>query len=217
MQFKISETPPAWSELRAVSVHRLSNGEDITQNRQHPRERILMTRGRCQVRDKVQSQVIRSGQFLDIGSAAGRWQVLGNTEDAEFIRLSGIWGDEIAGCGVWTMDNVDDPIDRGDPCAYPKTTTMDRHYHDYDEFWFILEGAVTAVIGDRFVNLESGDCLATPAGVHHDIARVGSPMRGAFFETSTMGARRMGHLWEHTHGPAPGSIHFQNASGADAP
>jgi hypothetical protein len=44
--------------------------------------------------------------------------------------------------------------------------------------------------------------VATAAGHHHDVAEVAGVMRAAFFETTLLGRKRMGHLWEHSHGPA---------------
>jgi len=39
-------------------------------------------------------------------------------------------------------------------------------------------------------------------GHHHDFPLVATPVRAVFFETTLGGARRRGHLWNHTHGPA---------------
>lgn len=202
--FREGETPPGWCELRAFRVDRLALGETLTHDRTHPKERLLVTQGRCQLHSGGRSLVLRAGQFADLDTAA--WSVTGNTEAVELLRLSGTWGTEIAGCGLWTVQNDAAPKDKcdngGDPVPYPKRTSVDSHYHDYDEYWIVLEGAATAVVSGQMGRIAHGDCLATAAGHHHDVAEAHPVMRAAFFETTLVGRKRMGHLWEHTHGPA---------------
>ena len=146
--------------------------------------------------------VLRAGQFHDTPDDQNTWTVTASTKDAEALQLSGTWGDEIAGCGIWTLENTATPKDGGDPVAYAKHTSMDSHYHDYDEYWFILDGQASAVVSNRHFQVARGDCIAIGRGHHHDMPDVQSPMRGAFFETTLLGQKRLGHLWEHTHGPA---------------
>ena len=146
--------------------------------------------------------VLRPGQFFDIPDGLDAWSAVATTDDAQFLRLSGNWSREIAGCGLWTMENDPNATDQGDPVDYPKETRMDSHYHDYDEYWFLLEGAATVVVADQSVEAVAGDCIAISAGHHHDMPQVKETMVGAFFETSLIGRKRLGHLWNHTHGPA---------------
>lgn len=202
IHFRTGETPPDWCELHSFCVVAPPLGARVAQERQAPRERLLVTKGRCSVEAGPQSMVLRAGQFFDPPDAVGDWVIAANTDDAECLRLSGTWGDEIAGCGLWTM--VDEPgaSNAGDPVDYPKQTRMDSHYHDYDEYWFILDGAATVVVSGEALQVRAGDCVAIGAGHHHDMPQVHAPMRGAFFETSLIGQKRLGHLWEHTHGPA---------------
>ena len=194
--------PPDWCELQGFEVHRLTTGKTWEGSRGFPRERLLMSGGRALVSTGGKASVLRSGQFLDLADDANTWSVLASTDDADFVRLGGHWGDEIAGCGVWTLRNTTDPSDQGDPVSYPKHTRMDSHYHDYDEYWILLDGHATAVVSGQFHTLGPGDCVAIGAGHHHDMPDVQSPMRAVFFETTLLGKRRLGHLWEHTHGPA---------------
>ena len=39
-------------------------------------------------------------------------------------------------------------------------------------------------------------------GHQHDLAMVSEPVKAVFFETALEGRKRLGHLWNHTHGPA---------------
>ena len=94
------------------------------------------------------------------------------------------------------------PPTRGDPVSYAKSTNFDRHYHDCDEYWIVWEGSGVAVSEGRSYDVAAGDCIATGMGHHHDFPNVRQPVRGVYFETTLEGEKRLGHLWEHTHGPA---------------
>ena len=198
--FRSGEAPPAWCELRRFSIERPAGGTRLDHARAEPRERLLVTRGRCCVRWSGRAMVLRAGQFLD--PVADDWTVDGITDDAELLRLSGRWGEEIAGCGIWTLQNEAGATHSGDPVAYPKRTRLDPHYHDYDEYWFVLDGAATVVVSGRAAKVAAGDAVSIGMGHHHDMPEVDGVMRGAFFETTVEGRKRLGHLWNHTHGVA---------------
>ena len=199
---RAGDTPPDWCELRQFAVYALGPGDTERLPRSGARERILITRGRCQIRAGDHSMIARAGQFMDLPDGVAHWAVTGSTDNSEFLHMAGNWGREIAGCGLWSLQNEPDPSDQGDVVDYPKQTRMDSHYHDYDEYWFILDGAATVVVSGQHINVTAGDCVATGAGHHHDMPDVKTPMRGAFFETTLLGQKRLGHLWSHRHGAA---------------
>jgi mannose-6-phosphate isomerase-like protein (cupin superfamily) len=114
--------------------------------------------------------------------------------------MSGSWFEPTGKSGVFRVRPTEAPTDRGDPVTYPKQTTFDSHYHDCDEFWVVVDGAGTAVTEGRHFEVESGDCVATKMGDHHDFPLVRVPIVAVFFETSLHGQQRLGHLWDHTHG-----------------
>lgn len=200
--FRSGGTPPDWCELRQFSIERPALGSELHLTRRQPRERLLVTRGRCNARWPGGAMVLRAGQFLDLPPDADAWTVAGTTGDAELLRLAGRWGDGIAGCGIWTLQNEDGVAHTGDPVDYPKRTRIDPHYHDYDEYWFVLDGAATVVVSGRSARVAAGDAVPIGMGHHHDMPDVEGVMRGAFFETTVEGRKRLGHLWNHTHGPA---------------
>jgi hypothetical protein len=45
-------------------------------------------------------------------------------------------------------------------------------------------------------------------GHHHDFPQVREPVWAVYFETTLRGAKRRGHLWEHTHGPARPTVDY---------
>lgn len=194
--------PPDWCELRQFDIITLKLGDGCSVERRQLRERLLVTDGRFLLAAGDTTMVLRQGQFFDLPAEQDSLTVTASTATAEAIQLSGTWGDEIAGCGIWTIENTANPSDQGDPVSYAKHTRMDSHYHDYDEYWFILDGHATGVVSDEPYDLKAGDCLAIGTGHHHDLPDVQSTMRGAFFETTLLREKRLGHLWEHTHGKA---------------
>ncbi|WP_293866445.1 cupin domain-containing protein [uncultured Alsobacter sp.] len=192
---------PAWCQLQSFEIVDLAPEETLDRTRRHRRERILVTAGVLQIAHAAGSLSLREGQFFDVADP-GPYSLRSRSAPSQFIRMSGRWGDEVAGCGVFRIADEADPTDTGDPVAYAKTTRMDSHYHDYDEYWFLLEGRATVVVGGRFLDMRPGDAVTIGMGHHHDLAHAPEPVKAAFFETTLERGKRMGHLWEHTHGRA---------------
>ncbi|MDB5370067.1 MAG: hypothetical protein JWP20_1625 [Roseomonas sp.] len=206
--FRSGTTPPAWCELDDFEIITLGLGETLRRGPSGRRERLIGTAGTCQIQRGGGSLLLKEAQFLDLNPADGEWSVTGATGPSQLVWLAGHWGDEIAGCGVFRVTRSDAP-NNGDPVTYPKHTRIDRHYHDCDEYWIMLEGAGTAVVDDRHSRMGPGDCLAIGMGHHHDFPITESEVKAVFFETTLQGGKRTGHLWEHTHGPAmpvPGRV-----------
>jgi len=51
---------------------------------------------------------------------------------------------------------------------------FDRHFHDFDEFWFVATGTGTIVVGGDVHQVRPGDIIYTPAGLDHDVIAVAS-------------------------------------------
>ena len=128
--------------------------------------------------------------------------VLDVTETTTLIHMCGRWGEDTGGSGLFSVAAVENAQERGDPVSYPKNTTLDNHYHDCDEYWILFGGRGTAVSEGVHYEVGPGDCVATGMGFHHDFPQVTESVRAVYFETTMMGRKRGGHLWEHTHGRA---------------
>ena len=190
---------PAWCELEAFAIHDIAPGQPRPVAIDRPRARLLVTAGSCQVRQGSSSQVLREGQFIALH--AGEASLLAHSA-AQAVVLQGRWDDELGGCGVFRAENVASPSDRGDPVAYPKHTNIDAHFHDCQEFWLLLDGEATVVVGAGHAPMRPGDCLPIPMGAMHDMPDAPQPAKAVYFETTLRGRKRTGHLWQHTHGPA---------------
>lgn len=199
--FRSGEAPPDWCELTKFYVHNLGINESILCAPEAERDRLLVTNGTCQILMGGGSQVLKEAQFTDIPAGKG-YTVVGKSEGAQTVRLVGHWKGELGGCGVFRVQNIPDWVNKGDPVTYSKHTSVDSHYHDCDEYWILLAGAGEAVVGAKHFPMRAGDCLAIGMGHHHDFPNAAEPVKAVYFETTLEREKRVGHLWEHTHGPA---------------
>lgn len=161
-----------------------------------------MTASAVQVKFRGRSQVFSERQFLDLPEGADEYSLTPVRAGAQAVLLMGNWGDELGGCGLFTARNEEKPQDRGDPVDYEKRTSIDSHYHDCDEYWIGLEGWGEAVVGGSRIRFGAGECVPIRTGHRHDLPNAPEGIRALFFETTLTGKKRVGHLWEHTHGPA---------------
>ena len=199
---KSGETAPAWCEMTFFEIVTLSRGARFRFARRAPKEKLIVCQGRVRIAIDGVEVDASAGSNLDLPNGATGFAVSEVSEDLVAVRLCGAWGEETGGSGLFTVESSTAPADRGDPVPYPKTTNFDSHYHDCDEYWVVWAGRGEAVSEGQSYDVGVGDCVATAMGHHHDVPRVQEPLRGVYFETTLRGARRRGHLWEHTHGPA---------------
>jgi mannose-6-phosphate isomerase-like protein (cupin superfamily) len=199
--FRSGDAAPQWCELEHFAVIDLKRGERATHKRRTRAERVMVTRGTARVRVPGGAIVLKEAQFLDL-PADTDFAADGISETAQIVRLCGDWGSEMGGCGIFraVLGPPKQPL--GDPYSYPKHTSIDRHYHDCDEYWVILDGRGTVVIDEQQLPVKPGDCVAIRMGHPHDFPDVESEVKAVFFETTLAGEKRIGHLWNHTHGIA---------------
>jgi mannose-6-phosphate isomerase-like protein (cupin superfamily) len=194
---------PAWCEMEYFEIINLTKGRSHVFARSGEKEKLFIGQGQCRIAFADQSVNANKGDVFELSSTHGQFQILETySGDTTLIHLYGRWGNDTGGCGVFTLDNSDHPQNIGDPVDYLRTTNFDNHYHDCDEYWIIFVGKGLAVSEGKFYEIGSGDCVATGMGYHHDFPRVFETIRGVYFETTLERQKRLGHLWNHTHGPA---------------
>lgn len=186
---------PEWCELRAFGIIRLQPGERTTITPGGAKTLLIVGEGEATLDQTTRPR----GDIVSLDAAT---EATAGPQGAILIRMSGAWGDELGGMGLFGVREVDSPSDKGDPVDYLKATSFDAHYHDCDEYWIIYAGKGTAVSEGTSYEVGPGDCVATGMGHHHDFPRASEPVSAVFFETTLKGAKRRGHLWNHTHGPA---------------
>lgn len=193
-------TRPDWCELTKYEIVSLTPGEPHVWETGEPANKVVVVEGSCRVGGGDGTErVVERGGTADL--PAGRHEI-GCDAAATVVTLEGHWGDDCGGAGLFAVTRSEDPSDIGDPVDYPKHTNFDRHYHDCDEYWIVVEGSGTAMSEETLYEVGPGDCLAIGMGHHHDFPLVKEPVRAVYFETTLEGQKRRGHLWEHTHGPA---------------
>lgn len=76
------------------------------------------------------------------------------------------------------------------------TSRFDRHFHDFDEFWFVRTGTGTIRIGSVVHQVEPGDIVFTKSSTPHDITAVTGNGDLEIFWLSLPGppGSRLGHL-----------------------
>lgn len=190
---------PSWCELEHFRIVPIGGGAEHVWNAGHTANKLVVVDSECRVDSTDGSRMVEAGGSADL--PAGE-HVLSSPRAAKVVELGGCWGEDCGGVGVFTVERATQPGDRGDRVTYPKNTNFDRHYHDCDEYWIIIDGRGTASSEDVLYEVRPGDCVATRMGDHHDLPLVEQLVRGVYFETTMRGQRRRGHLWEHTHGPA---------------
>jgi mannose-6-phosphate isomerase-like protein (cupin superfamily) len=200
--FKSGDVPPTWCELTFFEIVTLPAGAEHRFPRRAPREKLIVCQGQGRVTVDDTEVAAAAGSNLDLPSGPGCFAVREVSEEIVAVRLCGHWGDETGGSGLFAVDESVTPTDKGDPVQYVKTTNFDNHYHDCDEYWVVWAGRGVAVSEGQAYEVDPGDCVATAMGHHHDFPRAQEPVRAVYFETTLRGAKRRGHLWEHTHGPA---------------
>lgn len=82
--------------------------------------------------------------------------------------------------------------------------TFDRHYHDADELWYILEGRARILTEGEEYEVGAGDLVCTGMGDEHHVLEVYEDLTGFYLEGELAGRRRPGHLHRETDGePIP--------------
>ena len=103
----------------------------------------------------------------------------GTGDEPSWVRWSGF--------GIGQVD---------DPAAF------DAHFHDADEFWFVISGRARVRSEGVDYVIGPGDILATAMGDEHDVLEIlEAPFRCFWVEDELRGRRRPGHLHHRVDDP----------------
>jgi len=196
---KISENKfPEWSEVKRIT--QLSIEPNITAEitKSFPKYAIFVISGECSIRTNGYEKIFLENDSLF--SDKKNISIKTTMQKTELVMIEGIWSDEIGGSAVFKMSRHSTPRNIGDPFDYQRKNDFDNHFHDFDEYWIILKGSGLAVSEGVQFKFSGGDIVATRMGDHHDLPEVNEDIHGIYFETSLRGQKRLGHLWNHTHG-----------------
>lgn len=191
-----------WCELRFYEIVELPPGASHTFERRAEKEKLIVGTGNCTISHAGEKIAAKEGTNLDLREGDTPFIVTETQSPTILVRMAGHWGDQVGGSGLFSVKKSDQPKDNGDPHDYAKETNFDRHYHDCDEYWIFFEGSGVAISENKQYEVKKGDCVATGMGHHHDFPIVHEPVRAVYFETTLERQKRLGHLWDHTHGTA---------------
>lgn len=194
---------PAWCELENFELIELGKGQTRRLPPYDKRQHVVVCRGTVTVGGRNPETTLPEGgtQSLD-GPEARGFIVTATSDKALVCHLMGRWS-SVTSSGVFAVQPAEPPA-LETPHEYVKTTGLDNHYHDCDEYWIFFEGRARVASEGRFYDVGPGDCVATGRGWHHDVLSVenNQPARAVWFEGSLEGNKRKGHLWEPQHGKA---------------
>lgn len=191
---------PRWSELEMFEIIDILPGRKVNVSFRGPRERYVVIKGDVVLTIDSADEAHKRNDVFDIPTGAEA--VFASSDGGAVMRLCGNWGQEIGGTGIFGVFVCENPVNPGDAADYPRNASFDNHYHDCDEYWIVFTGRGKAVSEGITYDVEVGDCIATGRGHHHDFPFVQQDVAAVFFETTMVGRKRLGHLWNHTHGPA---------------
>jgi mannose-6-phosphate isomerase-like protein (cupin superfamily) len=193
---------PPWCKLRRFSPFSLEVEGTRKIPFSHEKAVLVVTEGRCVVESGDLGANMRELQFMLATRGTKHFSIRWAGIPATAMLFEGNWEGPIAGAGTFQVTPDSPRKYQGDPFTYPKSTTFDNHYHDYDEYWIVLAGGGTVAIDEVLTAVGVGDCVAIGMGLHHDVSKIDGELRAAYFEGQIEGRGRLGHLWEHTHGKA---------------
>lgn len=202
---KISENKfPDWSELKKITQLSIESDSKIEIVKSFSKYALFVISGQCSIRTNGYEKIFIENDSLL--SDKNNISVKTLDQKTEIVMIEGNWNDDIGDSAVFKMSKHSFPRNIGDPVDYARTNDFDNHYHDSDEYWIILKGNGLAVSEGLKYKFSDGDIIATRMGDHHDLPEVYEDIHGIYFETSLRGQKRLGHLWNHTHGEPDFSI-----------
>jgi mannose-6-phosphate isomerase-like protein (cupin superfamily) len=202
---KLSENKfPEWSEVRKISQLTVESNSTTEITKSFSKYALFVISGEYSIRTNGYEKIYLENDslFSDKKSIS----IKTTNHQTEIVMIEGNWSDEIGGSAVFKMSKQSTPRNIGDPVDYLRTNDFDNHFHDFDEYWIILKGSGLAVSEGVKYKFTGGDIIATRMCDHHDLPEVYEDIHGIYFETSLRGQKRLGHLWNHTHGEPDYSI-----------
>ena len=88
-------------------------------------------------------------------------------------------------------------------CSTRETGCVEPHFHDAEEFWFVLQGKARVMTEGQEYVVETGDIVCTHMGDEHAILEVVEPpYQQVWIECNLRGRKRTGHLHRGKDQPA---------------
>ncbi|MBN1300188.1 MAG: hypothetical protein JW995_03145 [Melioribacteraceae bacterium] len=191
---------PKWSELTAIDIFNIQPDSVLNIERKGKKEILFICEGNVDLLFQGNKFKLQQSDITDVIENTGEYSIKTLLENTIVVRISGCWGDDCGTRGIFSIRNSDFPQNIGDMTDYEqeRKTNFDNHYHDCDEYWVIYAGSGKIATEGTIYEIASGTCVATRAGEKHDIVDVYEEIKGVYFESTLIGKKRTGHLWDHS-------------------
>lgn len=187
------------SEVEVIDIIHLSPNEVYNVKNHQEKETLLVGKGKALVKTSKHIRDINKNDVEEYVRDENKLKQIIAFENSVIIRIGGSWNYQTGSRGVFRLDKTENQKNTGDQVDYERNTEFDNHFHDCDEFWILFGGSGEVVTEGNRYYVRAGDCVFTKAGDHHDFPIVHNTIEGVWFETSLVGQKREGHLWNHTH------------------
>lgn len=192
---------PDWAEVKFYEIINLKPNFIIDIHNKYNKEVVFIVSGVSTIISNFEMKYLKAGSYHEFNSGIKKYSIQTGNEYCLIVRITGNWSNECGTKGVFVIENSALPKNIGDASEYDeiRKTDFDNHFHDCDEYWIIVNGSGKISTEGKLFEIESGNCVVTQAGIHHDFIDIYKTVHGVYFETSLKGLKREGHLWNHTH------------------
>ena len=187
-----SELFPDWSEVKSCKIIRMFKRYQLQPLTKYAKTILFIVDGAAEISDGTGEKIVFAG---DVWEPFSEVVWIEPKPLVELFQISGNWSNDRGSCGVFKLERSEQAHNDGDPADYDRNTVFDNHFHDCDEYWFIIKGKGMVVSEGESYAVQAGDCVITPAGEHHDFPIVYEPILAVWFEGSLKGKKRPGHLY----------------------
>ena len=187
-----NEPFPDWSEVKSCKIIGLSKRQKLQLSSEFSETLLFVLDGAAEISDGTGEKIVFAG---DVWEPFSEVVWIEPKPLVELFQISGNWSNDRGSCGVFKLERSEQAHNDGDPADYDRNTVFDNHFHDCDEYWFIIKGKGMVVSEGESYAVQAGDCVITPAGEHHDFPIVYEPILAVWFEGSLKGKKRPGHLY----------------------
>lgn len=197
---------PKWCQLKKYEKLELLAEKPVMLSESYPKVTVRVLSGKVRIQDgnaeieMTPWQSYASDNPNLILTHIAVWFI----ETSEVVVLYGDWKEDHKEAGMFVVSpaKYKEPHNIGSKLDCIRNTLFDCHYHDFDEYWLLVEGSGIVYNEGKFFEVHPGDCVITGMGYEHDFPIVYSRVTSVSLHTDMMGQKRIGHLWRHTDGPA---------------
>lgn len=186
-------------EVKKIDIIYMGMHENFNIHNQMKKEAIFVGEGKVTLKTKLDEIELKKNEHREFSNGENSLDQIIANENSIVLSIAGNWKNHHGSRGVFELTRCNYPKNIGDAVNYMRNTEFDNHFHDCDEFWILFEGSGEVVTEGKRYLVKAGDCVFTKAGDHHDFPIVNNTIKAVWFETSFIGKKREGHLWNHTH------------------